>query len=101
MPAHTTTPLRRMVGAVPGAGRTAGRGPVPPQALPREAAMQHAARSRAALRTGLTPVPRPRTPGVTSLIDADALRVLHRAARALLDDLPALTDRPVALLGER
>ncbi|PPS73747.1 PucR family transcriptional regulator [Streptomyces sp. MH60] len=63
--------------------------------------MQHAVRSRAAIRTGLTPVPRPRTPGVTSLIDADALRVLHRAARALLDDLPDLTDRLTALLREQ
>ncbi|EHN74978.1 hypothetical protein SMCF_5569, partial [Streptomyces coelicoflavus ZG0656] len=63
--------------------------------------MQHAVRSRAAIRTGLTPVPRPRTPGVTSLIDADALRVLHRAARTLLDDLPDLTDRLVALLEEQ
>ncbi|MFC8223483.1 PucR family transcriptional regulator [Streptomyces sp. NPDC057362] len=63
--------------------------------------MQHAVRSRAAIRTGLTPVPRPRTPGVTSLIDADALRVLHRAARILLDDLPDLTDRLVALLQEQ
>lgn len=62
--------------------------------------MQHAVRSRA-IRTGLTPVPRPRTPGVTSLIDADALRVLHRAARALLDDLPDLTDRLVVLLEEQ
>ncbi|MFC8083368.1 PucR family transcriptional regulator [Streptomyces sp. NPDC057340] len=63
--------------------------------------MQHAVRSRAAIRTGLTPVPRPRTPGVTSLIDADALRVLHRAARALLDDLPDLTDRLTTLLREQ
>ncbi|MGV9700630.1 helix-turn-helix domain-containing protein [Streptomyces sp. NPDC003470] len=63
--------------------------------------MQHAVRSRAAIRTaGLTPVPRPRTPGVASLMDADALRVLHRAARGLLDDLPGLTDRLVALLRE-
>ncbi|MFE0850579.1 PucR family transcriptional regulator, partial [Streptomyces rochei] len=63
--------------------------------------MQHAVRSRAAIRTGLTPVPRPRTPSVASLMDADALRVLHRAARALLDDLPDLTDRLVALLREQ
>ncbi|MFD4261202.1 PucR family transcriptional regulator [Streptomyces sp. NPDC058534] len=63
--------------------------------------MQHAVRSRAAIRTGLTPVPRPRTPSVASLMDADAVRVLHRAARALLDDLPDLTDRLVALLEER
>ncbi|MFC8867526.1 PucR family transcriptional regulator [Streptomyces sp. NPDC057148] len=63
--------------------------------------MQHAVRSRAAIRTGLTPVPRPRTPSVVSLMDADALRVLHRAARALLDDLPDLTDRLIALLREQ
>ncbi|WP_217251340.1 CdaR family transcriptional regulator [Streptomyces sp. AC602_WCS936] len=63
--------------------------------------MQHAVRSRTAIRTGLTPVPRPRTPSVASLMDADALRVLHRAARALLDDLPDLTDRLVALLREQ
>lgn len=36
-----------------------------------------------------------------SLIDADALRVLHRAARVLLDDLPQLTDRLVAVLQEQ
>ncbi|MEU3664477.1 helix-turn-helix domain-containing protein [Streptomyces sp. NPDC032940] len=64
--------------------------------------MHHAVRSRAAIRTaGLTPVPRPRTPSVASLMDADALRVLHRAARGLLDDLPGLTDRLVALLREQ
>ncbi|MFC9061925.1 PucR family transcriptional regulator [Streptomyces sp. NPDC057074] len=63
--------------------------------------MQHAVRSRAAIRIGLTPVPRPRTPSVASLMDADAVRVLHRAARALLDDLPDLTDRLVALLEEQ
>ncbi|MFJ8146535.1 PucR family transcriptional regulator [Streptomyces sp. NPDC096048] len=63
--------------------------------------MQHAVRSRAAIRTGLTPVPRPRTPSVASLMDADALRVLHRAAHALLDDLPDLADRLVALLQEQ
>ncbi|MFI8946333.1 PucR family transcriptional regulator [Streptomyces sp. NPDC053750] len=63
--------------------------------------MQQAVRSRAAIRGGLTPVPRPRTPSVASLMDADALRVLHRAARALLDDLPDLTDRLVALLQEQ
>ncbi|MBD0423337.1 helix-turn-helix domain-containing protein [Streptomyces sp. TRM S81-3] len=63
--------------------------------------MQHAVRSRAAIRSGLTPVPRPRTPSVASLIDADALYVLHRAARALLDDLPGLTDRLVAALHEQ
>jgi hypothetical protein len=34
-------------------------------------------------------------------MDADALRVLHRAARLLLEDLPGLTDRLVALLREQ
>ncbi|MFJ7240675.1 helix-turn-helix domain-containing protein [Streptomyces olivaceus] len=63
--------------------------------------MQHAVRSRAPIRAGLTPVPRPRTPGTGSSTDADALRVLHRAARGLLDDLPELTDRLVALLNEQ
>ncbi|GGS64986.1 PucR family transcriptional regulator [Streptomyces daghestanicus] len=38
---------------------------------------------------------------MTSLIDADALRVLHRAARVLLDDLPGLTDQLVAVLQEQ
>ncbi|MCM8555719.1 CdaR family transcriptional regulator [Streptomyces sp. STCH 565 A] len=63
--------------------------------------MQHAVRSRAPIRAGLTPVPRPRTPGNGSSTDADALRVLHWAARSLLDDLPELTDRLVALLNEQ
>ncbi|BFO18840.1 hypothetical protein SHKM778_52280 [Streptomyces sp. KM77-8] len=36
-----------------------------------------------------------------SLIDADALRVLHRASRVLLDDLPQLTDGLVAVLQEQ
>ncbi|MEU9553982.1 PucR family transcriptional regulator [Streptomyces fumanus] len=63
--------------------------------------MQHAVRSRGAIRSAPTPVPRPRTRRVTSLMDADALRVLHRAARILLDDLPDLTDRLVAVLQEQ
>jgi hypothetical protein len=63
--------------------------------------MQHAVRSLGAIRTGPTPVPRPRTRRGPSLIDADARRVLHRAARALLDDLPGLTDRLVAVLQEQ
>ncbi|CAL9604203.1 hypothetical protein SUDANB58_05501 [Streptomyces sp. enrichment culture] len=63
--------------------------------------MQHAVRSRGAIRTGPAPVPRPRTRRVTSPLDADALRVLHRAARALLEDLPGLTDRLVAVLQEQ
>ncbi|CAL9343364.1 helix-turn-helix domain-containing protein [Streptomyces sp. Tu 3180] len=61
--------------------------------------MQHAVRPRTLLRPG--PLPAPRTPRVRSLIDADALRVLHRAARVLLDDLPQLTDRLIALLQEQ
>ncbi|CAL9663880.1 hypothetical protein SUDANB176_07123 [Streptomyces sp. enrichment culture] len=63
--------------------------------------MHHAVRPRTLLRPGPVPAPRPRTPRVRSLIDADALRVLHRAARALLDDLPQLTDRLVAVLQEQ
>lgn len=63
--------------------------------------MQHAVRPRTLLRPGPMPAPRPRTPRVRSLIDADALRVLHRAARVLLDDLPQLTDRLVAALQEQ
>ncbi|GGL63179.1 PucR family transcriptional regulator [Streptomyces fumigatiscleroticus] len=63
--------------------------------------MQHAVRSRTAVRPGPAAVPRPRTRRVASLIDADALRVLHRAARVLLDDLPELTDRLVAVLQEQ
>src|SRR5690606_31282125 len=66
-----------------------------------EIVMQHAVRPRTLLRPGPTPAPRPRTPRGRSLIDADALRVLHRAARVLLDDLPQLTDRLVAALQER
>ncbi|MEU6915802.1 PucR family transcriptional regulator [Streptomyces olindensis] len=69
--------------------------------------MHPAARTRttrttySTFRTGPTPVPQPRTGRVRSLIDADALRVLHRAARVLLDDLPELTDRLVAVLREQ
>ncbi len=69
--------------------------------------MHPAARTRATrttrttFRTGPTPVPQPRTARVRSLIDADALRVLHRAARILLDDLPELTDRLLAVLREQ
>ncbi len=63
--------------------------------------MQHAVRPRTLPRPATLPAPRPRTPRVRSLIDADALRVLHRAARVLLDDLPQLTDRLVAVLQEQ
>ncbi|GGT16808.1 helix-turn-helix domain-containing protein [Streptomyces chromofuscus] len=62
--------------------------------------MQQALRPRTAFRTapGAAPQPQPRTRPGRSLIDADALRVLHRAARVLLADLPELTDRLVAVL---
>ncbi|MFJ6000168.1 PucR family transcriptional regulator [Streptomyces sp. NPDC092370] len=63
--------------------------------------MHPAARTRTTLRTGPAPVPQPRTRRIRSLIDADALRVLHRAARVLLDDLPELTDRLLAVLREQ
>ncbi|MFJ5731794.1 PucR family transcriptional regulator [Streptomyces paradoxus] len=63
--------------------------------------MHPAARTRTPFRAGPTPVPQPRSRRVRSLIDADALRVLHRAARVLLDDLPDLTDRLLAVLREQ
>ncbi|MFF3501357.1 PucR family transcriptional regulator [Streptomyces sp. NPDC003247] len=64
--------------------------------------MHHALRPRTALRPAPAgPALRPRPPRVRSLIDADALTVLHRAARALLDDLPDLTDRLVVALQEQ
>lgn len=63
--------------------------------------MHPAVRARAMIRTGPVPVPQPRTGRGRSLIDADALRVLHGAARVLLDDLPDLTDRLVAVLQEQ
>ncbi|MFI9611853.1 helix-turn-helix domain-containing protein [Streptomyces sp. NPDC052023] len=60
--------------------------------------MQQALRPRTAFRSAPGAVPQPRTRPGRSLIDADALRVLHRAARVLLADLPELTDRLVAVL---
>ncbi|MFG2281513.1 PucR family transcriptional regulator [Streptomyces asoensis] len=67
--------------------------------------MHQALRSRSAFRpaSGAPAAPGPRQHPqhprqVRSLIDADALRVLHRAARVLLADLPDLTDRLVAAL---
>ncbi|GAA1416440.1 helix-turn-helix domain-containing protein [Streptomyces thermospinosisporus] len=63
--------------------------------------MHHAVRPRTLLRPGATPAPTRRTSRMRSLIDAEALRVLHSAARALLDDLPQLTDRLVAALQEQ
>ncbi|MEH0548768.1 helix-turn-helix domain-containing protein [Streptomyces sp. B21-105] len=68
--------------------------------------MHHALRSRTAFppaadAPAAAPVHRPRPQPVRSLIDADALRVLHRAARVLLEDLAGLTDRLVAVLQEQ
>ncbi|MEU9733047.1 helix-turn-helix domain-containing protein [Streptomyces sp. NPDC048002] len=64
--------------------------------------MHPAVRTRAMIRTGPTPVAQPRGGRRgRSLIDADALVVLHRAARVLLDCLPDLTERLVALLREQ
>ncbi|MEV0522362.1 helix-turn-helix domain-containing protein [Streptomyces sp. NPDC050439] len=47
------------------------------------------------------PVITPLAPGARSLLDAEAVAVLHRAARALLRDLPTMTDRLVAELREQ
>ncbi|MDT9696963.1 helix-turn-helix domain-containing protein [Streptomyces sp. P17] len=64
--------------------------------------MHPAVRTRTMIRTGPMPVPqRPTGRRGRSLIDADALRVLHHAARVLLEDLPDLTDRLVALVQEQ
>ncbi|MBC2905502.1 PucR family transcriptional regulator [Streptomyces cupreus] len=63
--------------------------------------MHPAVRARAMIRTGPMPVPQRRTVRGRSLIDADALRVVHRAARVLLDDLADLTDRLVTLVQEQ
>ncbi|MFE7815108.1 PucR family transcriptional regulator [Streptomyces sp. NPDC057433] len=63
--------------------------------------MQHAVRPRSLPRPGPVPAPRARAPRVRSLIDADALGVLHRAARVLLDDLPRLSDQLIALLQDQ
>ncbi|WP_314220084.1 PucR family transcriptional regulator [Streptomyces zaehneri] len=67
--------------------------------------MHQALRSRTVFRPAAgapaAPGPRPHPRHVRSLIDADALRVLHRAARVLLADLPDLTDRLVAALQDQ
>ncbi|WP_406005271.1 helix-turn-helix domain-containing protein [Streptomyces sp. NBC_00637] len=67
--------------------------------------MHQALRSRTVFRpaSGAPSAPgaRPHPQHVRSLIDADALRVLHRAARVLLADLPDLTDRLVAALQDQ
>ncbi|MEU0440470.1 MULTISPECIES: helix-turn-helix domain-containing protein [unclassified Streptomyces] len=63
-----------------------------PRAVPRPTALP---------RPTVAPAPRTRTGRGRPLIDAEALRVLHRAARVLLDDLPRLTDRLLELLQEQ
>ncbi|MEU2185212.1 hypothetical protein ABZ579_31085, partial [Streptomyces thermolilacinus] len=74
--------------------------------------MRDAVRPRAAAPTPTRPlspspspearVPRPaRSPARSGVDGGAARRVLHRSARALLDDLPDLTDRLVAALRER
>ncbi|MFI6337503.1 PucR family transcriptional regulator [Streptomyces sp. NPDC050535] len=47
------------------------------------------------------PGPRPLVPAVRPAVDAEALLVLHRAARALMAGLPELTERLMVLLRER
>lgn len=44
---------------------------------------------------------RPPVPGARSSVDAEALSVLHRSARALMAGLPELTERLMTLLRER
>ncbi|WP_221350821.1 PucR family transcriptional regulator [Streptomyces beigongshangae] len=63
--------------------------------------MHQAVRSRSGLGRGPSSRALSRAPKARSLIDADALRVLHRSARVLLNSLPELTDRLVAALRER
>ncbi|MEU9187517.1 helix-turn-helix domain-containing protein [Streptomyces sp. NPDC048484] len=63
--------------------------------------MHQAVRSRVELGHGPPSAALSRAPKPRSLIDADALRVLHRSARVLLNNLPEVTDRLVAVLRER
>jgi len=64
--------------------------------------MHPAVRTRtAAPRPAATAAPQPRTRRVRSLIDAEAIRVLHRAARVLMDDLAELTDRLLAVVQDQ
>ncbi|MFS8197959.1 PucR family transcriptional regulator [Streptomyces sp. CWNU-52B] len=63
--------------------------------------MHQAVRSRVEPGHGPPSAALSRAPRVRSLIDADALRVLHRSARVLLNNLPELTDRLVAVLRDR
>ncbi|MEU3526782.1 helix-turn-helix domain-containing protein [Streptomyces sp. NPDC038707] len=63
--------------------------------------MHQAVRTPTAPPGGPAGVRRPRPPLTRSVIDADAAGVLHRAARALLDDLAGLTDRLLAVLQDQ
>ncbi|MEV4337002.1 helix-turn-helix domain-containing protein [Streptomyces sp. NPDC049590] len=63
--------------------------------------MHQAVRTPTAPPGGPAGVRRPRPPRTRSVIDADAAGVLHRAARALLDDLAGLTDRLLAVLQDQ
>lgn len=63
--------------------------------------MQPAVRTRGATHPGPPDGPPPRPARLRSRTDADARRVLHRAARTLLTDVPELTDRLVAALHEQ
>ncbi|KAB1988078.1 PucR family transcriptional regulator [Streptomyces triticiradicis] len=59
--------------------------------------MQHLVPARVRYRPG----PRPPVPGARPAVDAEALAVLHRAARTLMEELPELTERLLDLLAER
>jgi hypothetical protein len=63
--------------------------------------MHRAVRHRTPNRPVPAVVPQPRTRPVRSLIDADAIAVLHRAARVLQADLAELTDRLMAVVQDQ
>ncbi|GGZ00232.1 PucR family transcriptional regulator [Streptomyces poonensis] len=63
--------------------------------------MQPAVRTRGATRLGPPDVPPPPPVRLRSRTDADARRVLHRAARSLMNGVPELTDRLVTALQEQ
>jgi hypothetical protein len=63
--------------------------------------MHRAVRHRTPNRPTPAVVPQPRTRPVRSLIDAEAITVLHRAARVLHADLAELTDRLLALVQDQ
>ncbi|MGW1142582.1 PucR family transcriptional regulator [Streptomyces zhihengii] len=63
--------------------------------------MQHVVRSRIRALPDVPSAVAHGTARVRSLVNAEALGALHRAARVLLDDLPELTDRLVAELRDQ